>query len=142
MNELHIFKSHSVEETQAVGRHIANRLNGNEVIGISGDLGAGKTQLVKGICSYFGIDSDEVSSPTFSIVNEYDGNIKIYHFDFYRIKSEDELWDIGIEDYFTFPGLKLIEWFELAPDVMPETFVKVQIQSPNENERKIDLTIP
>lgn len=141
MKSEYSYHSFSSDETITIGESIAKLLKGDETVGITGDLGAGKTQLVKGICKYFGIAENEVSSPTFSIVNEYHGNKIIYHFDFYRILSEDELWDIGIEDYLTSHNLKLVEWFELAPGVMPETFVRIQIQHLNEHERKIVVTI-
>ena len=142
MKSEYSYHSNSPEATVSIGETIATLLKGSETVGITGDLGAGKTQLVKGICKYFGIAENEVSSPTFSIVNEYHGNKVIYHFDFYRIQNEDELWDIGIEDYFSSRQINLVEWFELAPGVMPEEFVRVQILSVSENERKIVVTFP
>lgn len=142
MSSEYRYHSRSPEETLSIGKTVAALLKGNETIGITGDLGSGKTQFVKGICSYFDIAENEVSSPTFSLVNEYSGRRTVYHFDFYRITEENELWDIGIEDYLSSQHLKLIEWFELASGVMPEIFVRIHIQSLNENERKIDVTIP
>ena len=133
------FKSHSEDETRKIGEQFASSLNGNEVVGLSGDLGAGKTQFVKGICNFFGLNESEISSPTFSIVNEYPGKTSIYHFDFYRIQDEKELWDIGIEDYFFRSGIKIIEWYELAPNVLPEKIIKVKIEINEDDSRIITI---
>lgn len=136
---MNTFISHSENETKAVGEKFASQLSGNEVIGLSGDLGAGKTQFVKGICKFFGFEETEISSPTFSIVNEYRGKISIFHFDFYRIENEKELWDIGIEDYFSQSGIKIIEWFELAPSVLPDKMIKVNLEINEDDFRKISV---
>jgi len=134
------FFSHSEEETISIGKQFAASLKGNEVIGLSGDLGAGKTQFTKGLCNFFGLNESEISSPTFSIVNEYPGSIPIFHFDFYRIENEKELWDIGIEDYFSLAGIKIIEWYELAPNVLPENMIKVKIEINEDDSRLITIT--
>ena len=94
----------------------------------SGEMGAGKTTLIKQFCKHLGID-DEVSSPTFSLVNEYESSIgPVYHFDLYRIRSEEELFDIGYEDYFFSGYLCLVEWPEMASGLIPEEHVMVNIR--------------
>jgi tRNA threonylcarbamoyladenosine biosynthesis protein TsaE len=105
-----------------------------------GDMGAGKTTLIKEICKQLGTD-DTTSSPTFSIINEYKlADKAIFHFDFYRLKNQNEAFDLGYEDYFYADQYCLIEWPEKIPDLLPPNYLKIEIQSINENERWIDLT--
>ncbi|MCB9187360.1 MAG: tRNA (adenosine(37)-N6)-threonylcarbamoyltransferase complex ATPase subunit type 1 TsaE, partial [Flavobacteriales bacterium] len=92
---------------------------------------AGKTTLIKQFCQFLGIE-DEVSSPTFSLVNEYESNIgPVYHFDLYRIRSVEELYDIGYEDYFFSGYLCLVEWPEMASEIIPENHISVRIRVEN-----------
>jgi len=120
---------------QPVAAYLAGKLSRTPVVALQGDLGAGKTTLIKYICKELGIQ-DTVSSPTFSLVNEYqdpDGN-RVFHFDFYRIESESEAYDMGYEEYFYSGEPCLIEWPERIQGILPETFRKVQvIQQPNGN---------
>ena len=105
----------------------------------SGEMGAGKTTLIKALCEHLGV-KDEVSSPTFSLVNEYNSNVgTIYHFDLYRIQSEEELYDIGYEDYFFSGYLCLVEWPEMAETMLPEKHVLVNIRVEND-QRIITVT--
>ena len=114
---------------------------GNEKLFIfEGDMGAGKTTFIKEICFVLGV-TDLVSSPTFSIVNEYlspDGSL--YHFDFYRIKNLQEAYDIGYEDYFYSGDICLIEWPEKIAELLPATYIKVQILITSETGRRITFT--
>jgi len=103
--------SHSTEESFAWAREFASHLKAGDVIGLKGTLGAGKTLLCKGICSGLGF-SDEVTSPTYSIVQEYMGKNKIIHLDFYRTKSQDEFLEIGLDYYLDGHNICLIEWPE------------------------------
>ena len=105
---------------------------------LTGNLGAGKTTLIKAICNKLGV-SDSVSSPTFSIINEYhyNRNQKIYHMDLYRLKSESELFDIGFEDYISSSNYCFIEWPEIAYNFLPESYVKITISINEENIREI-----
>jgi tRNA threonylcarbamoyladenosine biosynthesis protein TsaE len=104
-------------------------------------MGAGKTTLIKELCKSIGV-KDEVNSPTFSIVNEYQSEIgAVYHFDLYRIQSEEELYDIGYEDYFFSGYLCLIEWPEMASGIIPEKHVMVKIRVVND-QRLITVTHP
>ena len=104
-----------------------------------GEMGAGKTTLIKALCYEWGI-SDTVSSPTFYIVNEYIGpNKTVYHFDFYRIKNQTEALDLGYEDYLYSGNYCLIEWPEKIADLIPEKFVEVKLLEISENERLIKI---
>ncbi len=104
-----------------------------------GEMGAGKTTFIKALCDELGV-TDTVSSPTFSIVNEYIGlNKTVYHFDFYRIKNQTEAMDLGYEDYLYSGNYCLIEWPEKIPDLIPEKFIELYLQEISENERLIKI---
>lgn len=106
-----------------------------------GEMGVGKTTLIKELVKLLG-STDEVSSPTFSIVNEYQtGKNSIFHFDFYRINDEEEVYDIGFEDYFRNPAdWQLMEWPELIPNLLPEQFTKIEIRLNSTEKRTLKLT--
>ncbi len=128
--------TNSPETTEAVAKDFASTLKGDEVVALYGGLGMGKTTFVRGLCSYFGIDSG-VSSPTFAIVNEYSGKIKIFHFDMYRINSWDDLYSTGFFDYIG-QGLCIIEWSENIEAALPDNTVRVEFQKgENDNDRII-----
>jgi len=103
-----------------------------------GDMGAGKTTFIKEICAALGVE-DVVSSPTFSIVNEYLGkdNQPVYHFDFYRIKNLQEVYDIGYEEYFYSGCFCLVEWPEKIAELLPDRYIKVTITALNETQRRM-----
>ena len=104
-----------------------------------GEMGAGKTTLIKSLCEYLGT-TEVVTSPTFSIVNEYIGNgHKIYHFDFYRLKNQTEALDLGYEEYFYSDAYCFIEWPEKIPDLLPEHYISVQMQVTGNNSRQITV---
>ena len=107
-----------------------------------GEMGSGKTTFIKNICARLGV-KDAMSSPTFSIVNEYmtENNEKVYHFDYYRIKNEAEAYDIGSEEYFYSGNLCLIEWPEKIPSLIPAEHVEVSITVENQNYRTIALSV-
>ena len=122
------FEINSIEELSKVSDLLISWRDKSNIIAFYGNMGAGKTTLVKNLCSKLGVN-DEVSSPTFALVNEYQTETfdSIFHFDFYRIKSLEEVFDIGYEDYFYGGGLCLLEWPELIDPLMPEHFIKVEI---------------
>ena len=110
--------THSAAETQALGQRLATRLLPGDVIAYFGDLGAGKTALTRGIAQGLGV-TDLVTSPTYTIVNEYlTGRIPLFHFDMYRLSSSDELFDIGWEDYLARGGVCAVEWSENVEDAL------------------------
>ena len=118
------YTSNSEAETYKIGYELAQDLKKGDVIAFFGDLGVGKTAFTKGVCGYFGIDY--VHSPTFTIVNEYQGDITIYHFDAYRIDSQSWL-DGGFDEYLFNDGICIIEWAENLTEVLPENTIKITI---------------
>ncbi|MCR5652837.1 MAG: tRNA (adenosine(37)-N6)-threonylcarbamoyltransferase complex ATPase subunit type 1 TsaE [Ruminococcus sp.] len=128
------FISKSVEQTEEFAEEFSKNLNGNEIIAMYGELGAGKTAFARGLAKGFGVE-DNVSSPTFAIVNEYNGVYPLYHFDMYRIESWNDLDSIGFFDYID-NGVIIIEWSENIEGALPENVIKVNIsKTDNENER-------
>ena len=121
-------------ETELVGEGFAAALPKGAVIAMYGDLGAGKTAFVRGMAKGMGLDC-RVSSPTFTIVNEYLGERELIHFDMYRLKSPEEAFEIGIEDAFS-EGVSLIEWPEKIGNLLPKKHIRVLIE-PDEKGRKI-----
>ena len=132
------FLTSNKEETKAVGKMVAKNLSGGEIITFFGDLGAGKTAFVEGLTSGLSINA-EVTSPTFSLVNEYRGDKTLYHFDMYRIGSEEELYSIGFYDYLNEEAIIAIEWAENVIDFLPESDITVKIEKLGDNERKITV---
>ena len=106
-----------------------------------GEMGAGKTKLIKSICKVFQV-TDNVSSPSFSIINEYinANNKRFYHFDFYRIKNEQEALGLGLEEYFDSGDICMIEWPSMIESMIPEQYINIEIEILSENSRKIHLT--
>ena len=121
------YLSHSEQETEALGAALAQRLHGGDVISYRGDLGAGKTAFTRGLARGLGC-TGRVTSPTFTIVNEYEGEIPLFHFDLYRLGDEEELWDIGWEDYLDRGGVCAVEWSESFPGAIPPEAVTVTIR--------------
>ncbi len=134
------YVSHSEAETINLGRKIASKLSSFDVVVLCGDLGSGKTKFTEGFLSYFNLEK-EISSPTFTIVNEYkNGNVNIYHFDAYRLHSSSEFYDIGGPDYFN-QGICIIEWGDIIEDALPESFIKIDFNRDNDNENIRNLEI-
>lgn len=119
----------SEEETRRLAETFARNLKPGDVVCLEGNLGAGKTQFVKGLARFFGIDSADVLSPTFTIIHEYSGEIPVYHFDWYRIKSPEEALEIGAEEYFYGEGVSVIEWPEKAGSLIPEYAIWIYIKA-------------
>ena len=130
--------SDSPKVTEQIGQKIADRLKGKEVVAMFGGLGMGKTALTRGIAAGFGAE-DCVSSPTFALVNEYEGRCRIYHFDMYRISGIDDLYAIGFFDYLD-TGVLIIEWSENIADALPEDSIIIRLEhDENENSRVITI---
>ena len=137
------FTSYSSEETMNFASNLASKLNVGDVIVLSGELGAGKTKFTEGFLKYFGLDN-EISSPTFSIVNEYKkDNLNIYHFDVYRLEDVDEFYAIGGEEYFS-SGICIIEWGEIIEEALPKNCIRINFEKDlsNENIRYLKITYP
>ena len=129
----------SQEDTADTARRFAEEIQGGDVIALTGNLGSGKTFFVNKICKYFGIEN--VSSPSFAIVNQYQNSLLINHFDFYRIKKEVELYDIGFNEYLSEPAaINFIEWADLFPELLPQKHFKVAISIIDQTKRKIEIS--
>ena len=136
-----IFTTNSPAETEALGQRLAAKLQGGEVIAYTGDLGAGKTAFTRGLARGLGI-AERVTSPTFTIVNEYDtGRLPLFHFDMYRLTSSDDLYDIGWEDYLARSGVCAVEWSELVADALEGEVIRVDIKNGGGDDcRSITIT--
>ena len=137
------FKTNSEDETMKLGEKLAKLCASKDIIILSGELGAGKTKFTEGFLKYFGLE-DEISSPTFTIVNEYTKNdINIYHFDVYRLEDSSEFYEIGGEEYFE-NGICLIEWGELIEDALPKNYIHITFEKDNQNDniRILNIDVP
>ena len=129
-------KVFSEAETFEIANGFAEHIKKGDIVALTGNLGSGKTFFVKSVCSKFNIT--EVSSPSFSIINEYEGKQKVFHFDFYRIKKIEELYDIGFDEYVNDPfAITFIEWSELFPELIPKHGYQVVIELNENSERTI-----
>lgn len=127
------FTSHNSSETMKFASELASTLHVGDVVVLSGELGAGKTKFTEGFLKYFGLDN-QISSPTFSIVNEYKkDNIHIYHFDVYRLEDVDEFYAIGGDEYFN-SGISIIEWGELIKDALPKDYIEIVFHKDDNDE--------
>ena len=127
-------------ENEAVADALLNAFPENRIFCLTGNLGAGKTTFSKSLCKTLGV-SELVSSPTFSIINEYEGlNEPVYHFDFYRLKSEAEAWEIGCEDYFYSGCYCFMEWAEKIPNLIPEDALWIEIKIGENGNRTFSVT--
>lgn len=130
------FITHSAEETVELGKKIGVLLLPNDVLALSGNLGAGKTTLIQGIAIGAGV-KDYVTSPTFIIINEYQGSLPFFHLDLYRTEDAREIEDLGIEEYFNRGAVCVVEWAEKMGKMLPKGAKKIEIEYISENERKI-----
>lgn len=134
------FISKCEQDTIDFANKIAKKLKPKDIIVLSGELGSGKTKFVQGILKYFGLEN-EISSPTFTIVNEYNASIcPIYHFDVYRLADTDEFYAMGGEEYFE-NGICFIEWGEIIEDILPPDYIKITFQKDVNNEEYRQLQI-
>ena len=134
------FISKCEQDTINFASKFASTLTGNDIIVLSGDLGAGKTKFVQGILKYFNLEN-EISSPTFTIVNEYNStNTNIYHFDVYRLEDVDEFYAIGGEEYFS-KGICIIEWGEIIENILPKDYYKISINKSLDDENIREIII-
>ncbi|MBI9070017.1 MAG: tRNA (adenosine(37)-N6)-threonylcarbamoyltransferase complex ATPase subunit type 1 TsaE [Melioribacteraceae bacterium] len=130
----------SEEETEQVAKQFADILEAGNIIALNGNLGSGKTFFVKAISNYW--NYNDANSPTFSIVNEYLCDKKIYHFDFYRLNKIEELYDIGFEEYLMDDeAVTFIEWAEMIPEILPSTYYEIKIVRLNDSERSIEILL-
>ncbi|MBQ4270952.1 MAG: tRNA (adenosine(37)-N6)-threonylcarbamoyltransferase complex ATPase subunit type 1 TsaE [Clostridiales bacterium] len=130
------FETTSPEQTEELGREIGRRLKPGDILSLDGDLGAGKTVITRGICAGMGLDPSDVQSPTFTIVNEYEGEVPLFHFDTYRLSGEDDFLASGLDEYFYRDGVCVIEWGSVIDGLLPEDAIRIGIFGSG-SERKI-----
>ena len=130
--------THSAAETRALGKKIAARLQPGDVLLLEGDLGAGKSELTRGIAAGLGV-TETVTSPSFTILNVYEsGRCPLYHFDWYRLESSEELYELGMDEYLGGDGIAVVEWPGRCPDAVPEGAVRIKMTAAGDNERIIE----
>lgn len=133
-------RTNSPAETRLLGERLAHLLQPGDVLLMLGDLGAGKSELTRGIAKGLGVTST-VASPSFTILNVYDeGRVPLYHFDWYRLNDVEELYEMGMEEYLGGDGVAVVEWPSQCPEAIPETCLEVRITPLSETEREITLT--
>jgi tRNA threonylcarbamoyladenosine biosynthesis protein TsaE len=123
-----VFTTGSAAETMSLGRRLADRLEAGAVVAFHGELGSGKTTMIKGVCAGLGV-SETVKSPSFVIVTEYAGRLPVFHLDLYRVAVDSELDGLGLEDYFEGAGVCLVEWAERCESRLPRDAVRVRLES-------------
>ncbi|MBV9227357.1 MAG: tRNA (adenosine(37)-N6)-threonylcarbamoyltransferase complex ATPase subunit type 1 TsaE [Acidobacteriaceae bacterium] len=134
------FETNSSEETLALGRHLASLLPQSAVVMLTGDLGAGKTTLTKGIAEGRGaVRAEEVSSPTFALIHEYGDPVSIYHIDLYRLETAEEADRLGLEELFDKPALILIEWGDKFPHLLPPRRIEITMTSGSDYQRFVEI---
>lgn len=133
-----MLQSNSDAETKEIGRRLGERLKRGDVVCLYGELGAGKTTMVKGIASAFGINERDITSASFTIIAEYNVSVPFYHIDLYRI-SADEVPELGLREYLGSDGIAVIEWAERAEEEMPEQSVRVSLHHKEDNTREIEI---
>ena len=138
-NRNQIFKTESPEETQALGEKLGKTLKRGDVIALVGDLGTGKTCLTQGIARGVGLASGEiVNSPSYILINEYNGAMPIYHIDLYRLENSEEIAELGLSEYMEGAGICIIEWAERIADTLPDTCIEIHITLADANASQGD----
>lgn len=131
--------SESPEETVRIGRALGKLLEPGDVVALIGPLGAGKTCLTRGVAEGMGADPETVTSPTFVLINEYEGGIPLYHFDAYRLSGAGDMYALGSDEYFSGGGACLVEWADRVEECLPEEHLRVLIEITGQSSRAIRL---
>ncbi len=136
-----VFQARSASETARIGKTIGTRLLPGDVVALVGELGAGKTQFIRGLAAGVGIgNSTYISSPSFTLIHEYPGEIPFYHIDLFRLGDEKEAEELGLDDYFRGTGVTAIEWADRIPSLLPEEILFVFIAYIDKNIRSLEIT--
>ena len=132
-----LIQTNSAEETRALGEKLSKRLQAGDVVVLEGDLGAGKSELARGIARGLGV-KETVTSPSFTILNVYEsGRVPLYHFDWYRLESAEELYELGMDEYLGGDGIALVEWPGRCPEAVPEDCLLIRLDAEGETTRRI-----
>lgn len=132
--------SSSQDETESIGERLANKLSPNNILAIQGDLGAGKTTLIKGLAAKLAnVDPGSVNSPTFNYLNIYQGRITLYHFDLYRLNDEKDFFKMGFLEFLSSGGLCCIEWPERVAKILPKETIWIHLTYQNDQKRHINI---
>ncbi len=134
-----VFIANSPEDTICLGRKIGKLLKAGNVIALVGNLGAGKTVIAKGLCDGLGVKEDYITSPTYTIINQYDGRMPVYHIDLYRLNDSKELYNLGWDEYIYGNGTCIIEWADKAAEMLPEEYLMLNIEVTGKDKREIIL---
>jgi tRNA threonylcarbamoyladenosine biosynthesis protein TsaE len=135
-----MLKSTSPEKTREAAARFASKLKEGDVVALEGELGSGKTCFVQGLARGLGVSEKAfVRSPSFTLLNEYKGNLPLYHFDFYRLFAAEDLGDLGLEEYFDGDGVTVVEWADKFPGSLPEKTIHIRFKIVDENIREIDI---
>ena len=130
------FISHSEAQTRRLGARLAELLTSGDVLSLVGDLGSGKTRWAQGVCQGLGV-TEPVNSPTFTLVNEYQGRVPVFHIDLYRVSDPSELGTFGLEDYLFGSGISLIEWGDRASTVLPSSYLTIALYFIEDTKRRV-----
>jgi len=137
------FTTHSAAQTQRLGIKLAKKLVAGDVVALFGDLGSGKTTLVRGLVRGLGAGkSTRVTSPTFVLLNIYKGRLPVYHFDFYRLADAGSIYEIGCSEYFAAGGISVVEWADRARELLPPETIKIELATVDETTREIIVSYP
>ena len=137
-----VYETFSPSETEKIGFEMGKNASAGDIYCLSGDLGVGKTVFTRGFAKGLGVEDEYITSPTFTIINEYEGRLNLYHFDVYRIGCIEEMDDTGYEDYFFGNGVCLVEWAELVKEIIPENAKWITVEkdlSKGDDYRKITV---
>ena len=132
----------SEEDTARLGRALADLVQPGMVIGLVGPLGAGKTRLVRAIAEALGVDPEAISSPTFVLIQEYDGRLPIYHFDAYRLPTHEAFEDLGVADYWDSGGVSLVEWADRVRELLPDDCWTISLCPTGPSARSVRIDLP
>ena len=131
--------TNSAAETRALGERLASGLQPGDTVILEGELGAGNSELARGIARGLGV-TETVTSPSFTILNVYEsGRCPLYHFDWYRLESEEELYELGMDEYLGGDGIAVVEWAERCPDAVPEDCIRIRLEATGEETRQITV---
>ena len=139
MAEIEKVITNSAVETRELGRRLAEELKAGDVVLLEGELGAGKSELARGVAGGLGV-TETVTSPSFTILNVYEsGRVPLYHFDWYRLEDAEELYELGMDEYLGGDGIALVEWPGRCPDAVPADCLRIRITAEGENVRRIGI---